>query len=298
MMTETRGNIAVPGEEVVAVGPAAQGPDPGGCDVAKRGLRGMTLFNWNRRLVQSMEGWYLKGLNMESVYKQAIHELTEIDALILDAGAGKRCFYKRAGMRIVGVDILSSDLAENADVEYAVATDLSVGFPFRPHAFDAITACYFVEHIPDIERFIRSAGSALKPGGKIFLLFPCRYALFAMFNRMIPNKWTVKLLRRYLEDSHGGFPAKYEKCWPNGMRKVLERNGFRVIYQKVSHYQAFYCAAFLPSYLLCLAYDAVTRAVGIEALASSVIIVAQKVDGTSTRTVIQRPRSNEETYAP
>jgi len=249
----------------------------------------MGFFDWNKRIAQRIEGWYLQGLNMESAYKQVIQDHTKADSLILDAGAGKRCIYAREGMHIVGADVLSSDLAQNHDIEYAVATDLSSGFPFRSESFDAITACYFMEHIPDTDKFIRNATTVLKPNGRIFLLFPCRYAPFAIVNRILPNRWTVGLLRGFLKDSKGGFPATYTKCWPSGMRKVLERSGFRIIYQKVCHYQAFYCAAFLPLYLLCLAYDAATRAAGIETLASSVVMVAQKIDHCSARTEQRQP---------
>jgi SAM-dependent methyltransferase len=275
--------------EQPAVRPAAPARFSNRREEARGGIGHMGFSDWNRRIAQRIESWYLRGLNMESEYKQAIQELTETDSLILDAGAGKRCFYKRVGMRVVGADILSTDLAENSDLTYAVATDLSAGFPFRSESFDAITACYFMEHIPDTEKFLRGAATVLKPGGKIFLLFPCRYAPFAIINRMIPNPWTVGLLRSFLRDSNGGFPARYTKCWPSGMRKVLERNGFRVIHQRVCHYQAFYCAAFLPFYLLCLAYDAMTRAAGIETLASSVVMVAQKIDGYSARAELQQP---------
>jgi SAM-dependent methyltransferase len=232
--------------------------------------------DWNKRIAQRIEGWYLQGLNMESAYKQAVQDHTESGSLILDAGAGKRCIYVREGMHIVGADILSTDLAQNPDIEYAVVADLSSSFPFRSESFDAITACYFMEHIPDTDKFMRNAATVLKPDGRIFLLFSCRYPPFAIVNRAIPNRWTVGLLRGFLRDSHGGFPAKYSNCWPGGMRKVLERNGFRVLHQLVCYYQAFYCAAFLPLYLLCLAYDAMTRAAGIETLASSVLMVAQR----------------------
>jgi len=237
----------------------------------------MGFFDWNRRIALRIEGWYLRGLNMESAYKQAIQELTDADSLILDAGAGKRCFYKRDGMRIVGADVLWSDLAQNSELGFAVAANLSAGIPFRPESFDAITACYFLEHIPEPERFVREAASVLKPGGKIFMLFPCRYALFAVLNRIIPNRWTVALLRRFQKNSEGGFPASYSKCWPNGMRKVLEQNGFRVVRQTVCHYQAFYYSSFLPLYLLNLAYDAITKVTRMESLASSVLIAAQKI---------------------
>jgi SAM-dependent methyltransferase len=253
--------------------------------------------DWNKRLALRIEAWYLKGLNMETAYKGAIQELTGPDALILDAGSGKRCFYKREGMRIVGADVLSADLAKNPDVRFAVATDLSAGFPFQPGSFDAITASYFMEHLPDSERFLREAATTLKPGGKLFLLFPCRYAPFAIINRMIPNRWTVGLLRRFLKESQGGFPATYSNCWPNGMRRVLERNGFRIVLQTACHYQSFYYSAFLPLYLLSLAYDAATRAGGLDWLASSVLIGAQKIQPAAAGSESAWPEIKEEVYA-
>jgi SAM-dependent methyltransferase len=297
MTTEAKGNFALFGEEQPAAKPAAPASSSGQSNGAPTRLRRMGFADWNKRLAQRVESWYLQGLNMEEVYKETIQKHTEPDALILDAGAGKRCLYKREGMRVVGVDVLPCDLAENPDIGYAVVTDLSVGFPFQPQTFNAITACYFVEHIPDTESFMRDAAIALKPRGKIFLLFPCRYAPFAIFNRIIPNGWTVGLLRRFLKESQGGFPAQYSRCWPNGMQKVLEQNGFRIIFQKVCHYQAFYCAAFLPLYLLCLTYDAMTRATGIKALASSVIMVAEKIDQGCSEAASQQRLHRGETYA-
>ena len=169
-MSETNGNLAVPAEEQPAVRPAASERYSNRREEVRREIGHMGFSDWNRRIAQRIEGWYLRGLNMESAYKQAIQDLTETDSLILDAGAGKRCFYKRDGMRVVGVDILCTDLAENSDITYGVATNLSAGFPFRAESFDAITACYFMEHIPDTDKFIRNAATVLKPNGRIFLL--------------------------------------------------------------------------------------------------------------------------------
>jgi len=230
----------------------------------------------NRRVAQKIEAWYLRDLNMESAYKHAVQNLAKPNSLILDAGAGKRSFYARSGLRIVGADLHTSDLVQNPNIEYAVAANLAVDFPFRPETFDAITACYFIEHIPDSEEFIRNAARVLKPAGRLFLLFPCRYAPFAVINRIIPNRWAVGLLNRFFRDSHGGFPATYSNCSPHKMRKVLERNGFRIVLTKVCHYQAFYYSAFLPLYLLNLAYDGITRALKIEFLSSSGLIVAER----------------------
>ena len=245
----------------------------------------MGFFDANRRVANKIETWYLRDLNMETALKQAVQNLVNPDSLILDAGAGQRSFYSRSRLRIVGADLLSNDLVKNPDIECAVVANLSKDFPFRPETFDAITACYFIEHLPDSEEFIRNAAKVLKPAGRIFLLFPCRYAPFAVINRIIPNKWTVRLLNHFLSNSHGGFPATYSNCSPNKMRRVLERNGFRMVHTKVCHYQAFYYSAFLPLYLLNLAYDGLTRAFKLEFLASSGLIVAEKAGQNSSERI-------------
>lgn len=234
------------------------------------------LLRWNRRMARRIEGAIHVNFCMESIYREAILNSLEAGSIVVDAGAGERCVYASQGLRVIGADVLISDLKKNKDIESAVVSDLEADLPFRSESVEAITNCYFVEHIHDTERFIQNVARVLKPRGKLFMLFPCRYAPFAFINRMIPNKIVVEMLHRFVEGSHGGFPATYNNCHPKRMREILCRNGFRVVQTEVCYYQSHYYASFLPLYLLSLAYDMILHKLKIETMAASAFIFAEK----------------------
>jgi SAM-dependent methyltransferase len=238
--------------------------------------RPMDFLRWNREIALRIERSLLKGYSIETTYRNAIHQSLGAGSLVLDLGGGARCIHAGPNLRIVGADILFADLAGNRDIQAAVVSDLDRDFPFRPESFDAVTACYFVEHVRDTRKLIRNIAAVLRPGGKLFLLFPCRYAPFAIVNRVIPNRLTNWLLRRILDESHGGFPASYDNCWPKRMREILDCNGLDTIDCEVCFYQSHYYAGFLPLYALSLAYDFSLKKLNLPSLAASACFVAEK----------------------
>jgi SAM-dependent methyltransferase len=247
---------------------------------SRASARGMSLFRWSREIAQRLEHAVLGNYSIETIYRNAIISSISEGALVLDAGAGERCIYSGRSLRVIGSDVLLCDLKNNPDVQFVVLANLERDFPFRPGSLDAVTACYFVEHIHDSEQFIQNAAAALRPGGKVFLLFPCRYSPFAVINRMISNSLTVRLLRWFVEDSHGGFPATYNNCWPERMREVLKRCGLQIVGTEVCFYQSHYYASFLPLYLCSLAYDLLMKALNVESMAASACIFAEKPNST------------------
>jgi SAM-dependent methyltransferase len=236
----------------------------------------MSLLNWSRRVARRIEEAVKASYCMELIYRDAILGSLKSGSLVLDAGAGNRCVYASHSLRVIGTDVLITDLRNNRDIESAVVSDLEVDFPFHSYSIDAVTTCYFVEHIHDTERFIRNVARILKPGGKLFMLFPCRYAPFAVINRLIPNRLAIKMLHQFVEGSRGGFPATYNNCWPKRMREILGRNGLRVVQTKLCFYQSHYYASFLPIYLFSLAYDMLLQRLKIESMAASAFIFAEK----------------------
>jgi SAM-dependent methyltransferase len=238
--------------------------------------RTVSPFGWSRNIARRIEGAVLGSYSVEAIYRDAIRSSIGEGSLVLDAGAGERCIYSGGSLRVIGSDVLLTDLKNNSDVNFAVVSDLERGFPFRQNSLDAVTACYFVEHVRDCEKFVRDAASVLRPGGRLFLLFPCRYAPFAVINRVVSNKLTVKMLQWFVESSNGGFPATYNNCWPSRMREILERNGLKVVGTECCFYQSHYYASFLPIYLCSLAYDMLMQALDLERMAASVCIFAEK----------------------
>ena len=119
---------------------------------------------------------------------------------------------------------------------------------------------------------------SLKPGGTALHLFPGRFAPFAILNHVVPEVLKRRLLLITWPESYGelGFPAFYNRCTEPGMRLLLSDLGFDIVESRVYYYQSLYYKAFLPLYLISLAYDLFVWRLGIKALASQVLIVAKR----------------------
>jgi SAM-dependent methyltransferase len=233
-------------------------------------------FDWSRSVAERIERAVLGNYSIETVYRDTIRNSLKDGALVLDAGAGERCVYANRSLRVIGSDTLLGDLRNNRDIQCAVLADLEGDFPFRPNSLDAVTACYLAEHIHDCKQFVRNVASVLRPGGKIFLLFPCRYAPFAVINRLVSNKLTKKMLQHFCENSHGGFPTTYNNCLLSRMCEILEKHDLRILGTEVCFYQSHYYASFLPIYLCSLAYDIFMKALNIRRMAASAFVFAEK----------------------
>ena len=103
-------------------------------------------------------------------------------ARVLDVGCGNNSPYVfktlRPDIRYIGLDIADynqgSDPCEYAD-EYLLATP--EGFAEKifamPAAFDAVVSSHNIEHCNDPDGVLAAMLRSVKPGGRIFLAFPC-----------------------------------------------------------------------------------------------------------------------------
>jgi SAM-dependent methyltransferase len=89
--------------------------------------------------------------------KNIISEFSKRSKIILELGCGPS---KRIA-EAISIDILNIP-------EVDIVADLSKGFPFIPdNCVDEIYSFHFMEHLPDLELFMRESLRILKPGGKI-----------------------------------------------------------------------------------------------------------------------------------
>jgi SAM-dependent methyltransferase len=135
-----------------------------------------------------------------------------------------------------------------------------------------------LEHLQDVEGFVRNASQMLKPGGSFIHVFSCRYAPSALLNRLLPNWLTRRILHFVIPGSQGilGFPAYYDRCYASAVRSLLDRHGLEVIELRPGYFAADYFGFFLPFFLGVASYELIAWALDAENLAAVMLVVARK----------------------
>ncbi len=207
--------------------------------------------------------------------------------VVYDIGGGKRPFLgsemsKPEAVKVVGVDIDGEELkrAPAGAYDKTIVSDISSdsGVPVKIAKADAVVCEAVLEHVSDTERALANIVSITKQGGEMLLFVPGRLAVFAVVNRMLPEKIKRKLLFRiFPETSHAqGFPAYYDRCTPREFVKMLEANDCRVEQIKC-YYQSSYFTFFFPLHLLWRLYQLIARlAVGKDACESFSMVAMRR----------------------
>jgi ubiquinone/menaquinone biosynthesis C-methylase UbiE len=146
---------------------------------------------------------------------------------ILDIGCGTgNALLTLAGRRparLAGIDISPRAIAVAAEKLAGLGADLRVqdaeaGLPWPDRIFDAATVTATIHHFPHPERVVCEISRVLKPGGRLIIAEPC----FFFPIRPLQNL----LLRVYPLNGDLHFFS------PPGLRKLIERCGFRTLAQR------------------------------------------------------------------
>ena len=202
---------------------------------------------------------------------------------VLDVGGGAQCIWAKQRPRawrgaIVAADIAPEELARNEDTAWRVVLDGCGAFPFDGNTVPLITTQSVLEHLPEVEAFVRESARVLVPGGYSVHWVPSRYAPFARINALLPNAIARRLLFFTDPGKRGicGFPVVYDHCTPAEMQALFERHGFDVEEVRPSWYQSPYFAFFFPAFLVSLAYEYLLLRLNARPLCAHFLIVARK----------------------
>lgn len=203
------------------------------------------------------------------------------DAVVMDVGAGRETPFaplltQRA--HIIGVDLLAEDMNENRDLDERVVADVGgEGLP-SSRAVDVVCSRMVLEHLEDVEEFVKCVYAALKPGGVTIHLFAGRYAPFALANRLLPDALSKRVLYALKPSSVdvGGFPAHYDRTDPDSVRVLFERAGLEVRDIRVSYDVTPYFEFFVPLFLLGRLWENLMTRLKLQRFASFVLIVASR----------------------
>ena len=188
--------------------------------------------------------------------------------LVYDVGGGKRPFFSpgqklELGIRVVGLDISAAELAAAPAGSYDKVVRADVGEAAGEGDADLVVCQAVLEHVRDTERALAAIASMLAPGGKALIFVPCRNALFARLNRLLPQKWKKRLLFGLFPHVRAaqGFPSFYDRCTPDEFRAIGAAHQL-TCEQETCFYMSAYFSFFLPFYLLWRFWMLLARTVG------------------------------------
>ncbi len=143
---------------------------------------------------------------------------------LLDAGTAKG--YLMAAAQELGFDAYGFDISKpaiDAAKKNFPAKKLFCGTlykaKYKNEEFDVITMTDIIEHLPDNHKFMKEINRILKPNGVILIITPNS------------DSFTRKLLRKNWYQYKNEHIIYYSR---RGLRHLLEKNGFRVIFSKAN----------------------------------------------------------------
>jgi SAM-dependent methyltransferase len=202
-------------------------------------------------------------------------------SLVVDLGGGRECSFARhvdrgQDLRVVAVDVSERELAENRDVHETRVADVAKELPFADHEVDLLVSRTLLEHVDDVQAAILNIARVLRPGAQTIHLLPCRYALFAIFGRVVPFPIARRILHLMLPGTRGvvEFDVVYDHAYPRALERMFARAGFHDVQTDCTWDQAGYAHAVFPVFLLVLAYQRLAEALRIRTLSAYVVVKA------------------------
>lgn len=180
---------------------------------------------------------------------------------------------------LIGVDIDAGELARAPEGLYdqTICADVS---RFNGNGDGDLAVCLAsLEHVRDVQGSMRSLSTIVRPGGRVALFVPCRNAMFARLNILLPQKLKERLLFSIFPETangHQGFEAFYDACTPKQMTRLAQRHGFVVEMQRC-FWMSSYFSFFFPLYLCWRLWTIFARTcIGVQAAETFVLILRRR----------------------
>ena len=162
------------------------------------------------------------------------------NADILELGGGRKPSFAIADMpdtiASYTVNDISADELALAPAGYRKACfDVSGDASNFEGRYDVVFSRFLAEHVADGLALHRNVHRVLKPGGVAFHLIPTLYASPFVFNRLVPEAATQRLLwalRPHRRSRDPKFPAYYSYC--HGDTKKMRRTFAEIGYRDLS----------------------------------------------------------------
>ena len=218
-------------------------------------------------------------------YREEVRRNLADNISVLDIGGGKRCAFadecrEHTGVKIIALDVSAEELAFNNDADEKIVFDLTSckRVPLEDESVDMVTSSSVLEHLNDLESAVKEVSRIIKPGGKFISVFPCKFALFAIINQLIPGWLARKIVFAVFpgREKIGIFRAYYDRCYYPALKNLLSRNGFSNVDFMFDYNQAGYFAFFVPFGLIALLWDCLMYILHVKPLCAYICFTAEK----------------------
>jgi hypothetical protein len=231
-----------------------------------------------RYLERRFPGFFVDSRSFGPDFRKIVRDSIEArpPKLILEPGGVDRPQLQKSSNYVyVGLDI---DEKESCHEKYDRFLVQSIEQPIPLANVDLIISAALFEHVPDNESAFRNLYACLSERGVMHHYIPSGFHPYSIVLKLVGPKlqrWLIVNLRPGTIEGTG-YPAFFDRCTPNALRKLLEDVGFRDI-EIIPYYKAAdYFAFFLPLYLAIAAFENVTEFLGLSTFSSGMIVTAYK----------------------
>jgi len=144
--------------------------------------------------------------------------------------------------------------------------------------YDLIISKAVLEHVHDNDASVKQMYQALRTGGYAIHYLPSKYHPYSLALRLSGPKWQRRLIKvlRPWAISETGYPAFFDKCSPQEMRKLFKSKGFDYV-KIIPFFRANdYFRFFLPFYITVTFWENICAKLRWEQFCSGFIVIARR----------------------
>lgn len=218
-----------------------------------------SFLNANVRLCRRLDRWFPTDFQIDGntfFLRHFAPASLKPNQYVYDLGSGSNPLVTvptktELNLFVIGLDISPNELdaAPAGSYDRSIVADLTT---YTGNADGDLVICQStLEHVRNAPGAMKAIASCLKPGATAVIFLPCRKALFARLNLLLPEAMKRRILFSIFpvtNDGHNGFPAHYHKATPNEYRRIAADVGLEVVDAKL-FWKSSYFHFFVPLYL-------------------------------------------------
>ncbi|MDZ7705611.1 MAG: methyltransferase domain-containing protein [Trueperaceae bacterium] len=214
------------------------------------------FVNFNVALSKKFEKLFSFNSNGHLLLTRLFNSI-EPNQSIADVGGGKKPAKNIVGNALIsqcrydGYDLSLEELSLAkslyTDIYQLDLTDMESEFS---HRYDVVICLNTLEHVNDVTKAIYTLSKMLGTGSQLYIKLPCKYAMFAQLNLIIPNDIKKGIMHKvYPKKSGDGFKVHYDKAHPNRIIKEFEARNFTLREKNLVKWSSYF-SFFFPLYVV------------------------------------------------